>query len=298
MLLTLLQITIVLLVIKALDLIGQHYNKEPPRAATRAFRGTIKPKRNIKETLQEELVMPIARKITPWITLEERQAAEWKLRLARADIDCSPQEYVARGITITGMTFLFTVVGLYLGGLVMFMPIGICIVAILGYHQFTLCSDILKQKKEKISKGLPGFVRAILFKLKEARSSPDLIGIFETYLEVADSAFRYDVSLLIMEMKSKSIETALRNFANRIGLTEVNYLCNTLIGVTRGENQELALDRLANDMDLRARENLKRELDKRPGKVTVATLPLVGVAMTAMLYVIIASISSGLGKMI
>lgn len=86
----------------------------------------------------------------------------------------------------------------------------------------------------------------------------DLIQIFEDYLKVANSAFHYDIAILIMEMKSKDIETALRNFNERVGLAEVSF-ANALIGLNRGEHQG-ETPALARDMDIKARENIRKVL--------------------------------------
>jgi hypothetical protein len=91
---------------------------------------------------------------------------------------------------------------------------------------------------------------------------------------------------LIMEMKAKDIETALRNFNERIGLVEVSFLVNALIGLYRGEHQGEALMYLAKDMDIKAREALKKNLGRLPGKVKIASIPLVIVTLASLLYVI------------
>lgn len=140
---------------------------------------------------------------------------------------------------------------------------------------------------------LPSFVRSILYKLDDIREGSqktvvqvDLIQIFEDYLMVANDVFRYDVSVLVMEMKAKNIETALRNFNERIGLTDVSFLVNALIGLYRGEHQGEALAYLARDMDVKAKEALKKKLNKLPGKIKIASIPLVAVTLATLLYVI------------
>ena len=81
----------------------------------------------------------------------------------------------------------------------------------------------------------------------------DLIQVFEDYLKVSSEVFYYDIAVLILDMKAKDIETALRNFNERVGLVEVSFLTNALIGLYRGEHQAEALHYLAKDMDIKAR---------------------------------------------
>lgn len=290
------EIGIMLLLIKGADLAGQHYNREPPRKATRAFMQTVQSKKSVKNRIEEELVMPIARQIVaPWIRLEERSSLRWQMQLTRAALPWSPQEYLARGITITLLVLAAIFLVFPIVGLTGALPLGICITGLLAYHQFTMHVEILKKKQKSIIRGLPGFVRIILFKLREAGHSPDLIHIFETYLQIANPAFEYDVSKLVVDLKSQNAELALRNFANRIELPDVTRLSNILIGITRGENQEIALERLAADMDLQIHEALQRELDKRPMKVRRPTLCLVIVAFFVLGYVVFTSLVQEMG---
>lgn len=289
---------ILFLILKWVDLLSQYYNKEPPRGVNKALDHALALKKGFKEKMVDEILMPLARRFSVFIKMEGKRELELKSQLARAGFDMTPKEYYSRAIAATLLSLLLLPC-LYIVGLAVFIPIGVCVSGVVSYHFLTCCQDVLKKKKHKIEKGLPGFIRAILFKLNEQKGvAPDLIGIFETYLQVADPVFEYDVSILLVEMKSKNIETALRNFNNRVRIVEVSFLCNALIGVTRGESQANALETLAKDMDLRARENIRRELEKRPGKITMATLPLVGVATVTLLYVILASVGMNLSKMI
>ena len=121
---------------------------------------------------------------------------------------------------------------------------------------------------------------------KRAVVQVDLIQIFEDYLKVASDVFHYDISVLVMEMKAKDIETALRNFNERIGMTEVSFLVNALIGLYRGEHQGEALAYLARDMDIKAREALRKKLNKLPRRVKIASIPLVAVTPARLLYFI------------
>ena len=94
-------------------------------------------------------------------------------------------------------------------------------------------------------------------------------------------------------MKSISIEAALLN--PRLGLTDISFLVNALIGLHRGERQGDALAYLARDMDLKAREALKTKLNKLPGRVKIASIPLVAVTLATLLYVIGSHMTRSMG---
>jgi hypothetical protein len=67
---------------------------------------------------------------------------------------------------------------------------------------------------------------------------------------------------------------------------EVSFLTNALIGLYRGEHQAEALHYLAKDMDIKAREALRKNLNRLPGKIKIASIPLVVVTLASLLYVI------------
>jgi len=172
-------------------------------------------------------------------------------------------------------------------------PIVLIFSIVVYFHFMTDLKDKMKEKKNRIEMELPGFVRSILYKLDDVKGDSrkkivqvDLIQIFEDYLKVASEVFQYDVSVLVMEMKAKDIETALRNFNERIGLTDVSFLVNALIGLYRGEHQGEALAYLARDMDIKAKEALRKKLNKLPRRIKIASIPLVAVTLASLLYVI------------
>ncbi|QIB70754.1 hypothetical protein Ami103574_10795 [Aminipila butyrica] len=168
------------------------------------------------------------------------------------------------------------------------------------YQQLTSYKTELKKKRNEIEMGLPGFIRSILYKLNDKKSGvikADLISIFEDYLKVANPVFAWDISVLIMEMKAKDIEVAVRSFNNRLAIPEVGFLCNALIGLTRGEYQSETLASLAREMDIKSKENIKRELEKRPSKVLIACIPLFAISFLAIGYVMLQAMTGGLATL-
>ncbi|GHU94328.1 hypothetical protein FACS1894208_05210 [Clostridia bacterium] len=209
-----------------------------------------------------------------------------------------PREYYARALIVAALSLLLSVV-IAVMGLPQAAPATAILSVLIFFHFTTMHRDALKAKQLKIELGLPGFIRSILHQLPDTRHSGevkvDLIRIFEDYLKVANEVFYYDVAYLITEMKSKDNRTALRNFDARIGLSEVTFLTRALIGLDRGEDQSDALAHLARDVDLKARENIRKVLAKRPGKVRLATIPLVIVALGSLLYVIVTHLFTSVG---
>ncbi len=235
---------------------------------------------------------PLAGPAARLIPLDPVKEARMASMLRRGGLELTPREYQARAI----LGALFT-----LPLALLFMVIGapnlapvILILAVVVYRHFTTdLKDALNEKKRRIEMELPGFVRSILYRLEDSgRESGrivvqvDLIQIFEDYLKVASEAFREDVAILIVEMKAKDVETALRSFNERLGLTDVSFLVNALIGLHRGEHQGEALSYLARDMDVKAKEVFRKKLHTLPRRVKIASIPLVAVTLASLLYVI------------
>ena len=132
----------------------------------------------------------------------------------------------------------------------------------------------------------------------QAAIKADMITIFEDYLRIAPDVFVYDIQKLVTEMKAKDIETALNNFNKRLAIPEVSLLTDALVGLTRGERQTEVLDSLAREMDVKIKNSISAELEKRPGKVLLASIPLFVMAIVAIFYVFINATISGLGSLL
>lgn len=237
-------------------------------------------------------IMPLVKPLSRLIPLDPIKEARMASMLRRGGSELAPKEYYARAILCALFTLPLALVFVVIGAPNL-APL-ILIFALVIYRHFTTdLKDQMKEKKKRIEIELPGFVRSILYRLEDNRHDGsrivvqvDLIQIFEDYLRVASEAFREDVAILIVEMKAKDIETALRNFNERLGITDVSFLVNALIGLYRGEHQGEALSYLARDMDVKAKEALKKKLNNLPRRVKIASIPLVAVTLASLIYVI------------
>ncbi len=279
--------------LKALDLITSAVTNMPPKSSRKAFRNSIMIKVSLKDRVLNSIVMPATKPIAKLIRLSESRVEEMEIELGRVGIPLTPQEYYAKAIVITALTIPLTGL-LMLVGLQSMIPLALLITGMMFHRSINEIREREKKKKEKIEFLLPGFIRAIYYKLNDSSKGNnlvqvDLIQIFEDYLLIANNdIFYYDVSTLIFDMKSSSIESALNEFKKRISIPEVTFLVNALLGIHRGEAQNTALEMLAQNMDVKARENHKKALQKIPGKVFAACWPLVVITVTVMLYMVIA----------
>jgi hypothetical protein len=249
-------------------------------------------KDKLDKRLMDRLIMPFVKPVSRLIRIDPVKEAKMASMLKRGGLELTPKEYYARAILCALFTLPLALL-LFAIGAANIAPIILIFSVVIYFHFMTDLKDKMKEKKMMIEMELPSFVRSILYKLDDVKSGSnktvvqaDLIQIFEDYLRVASSVFQYDVAVLVMEMKSKDIETALRNFNERIGIADVSFLVNALIGLHRGEHQGEALAYLARDMDIKAKEALKKKLNKLPGRIKVASIPLVAATLACLIYVI------------
>lgn len=286
------QIIVFVLLTTAGFLICRQLLKIPKLSMKKNIKNLQTEKEKTGKRLLNRFVMPLVKPVSRWIRLDPAKEAKMASMIRRGGLDLTPGEYQARALICAAFTLLLLVPLLAIGA-TNIAPVILIFSIVVYFHFTTDFKDKLKMKKALIEAELPGFVRSILYKLDDIREGSqktvvqvDLIQIFEDYLMVASDVFRYDVAVLVMEMKAKDIETALRNFNERIGLTDVSFLVNALIGLHRGEHQGEALAYLARDMDIKAKEVLKKKLNKLPRKVKIASIPLVAVTLATLLYVI------------
>lgn len=286
------QVIIFVLLTAAGFLICRQLLKVPKLSMKKNIKHLQDKKEKTGSRLLNQFVMPLVKPVSRMIPLDPVKEARMASTLRRGGLDITPKEYYARAIICAIFTLPLALL-LFSIGATNLVPIVLIFSIVVYFHFMTDLKDKMKEKKMHIEMELPGFVRSILYKLEDIKGDSkktvvqvDLIQIFEDYLKVASDVFRYDVSILVMEMKAKDIETALRNFNERIGLAEVSFLVNALIGLHRGEHQGEALAYLARDMDIKAKEALKKKLNKLPRRIKIASIPLVAVTLVSIFYVI------------
>ena len=285
------QVIIFILLTTAGFLICRQISKVPKLSMRKNIRIVQAEKEKAENQLLNRFIMPIARPASRLIPIDPVKEARMASMLRRGGLELTPREYYARAILCAFFTFPLALLFFAIGATNL-VPFVLIFAVVIYFHFTTDLKDQLKAKKKSIEMELPSFIRSILYKLSDLKGGGkavvqvDLIGIFEDYLKVASEVFYHDVAMLVMEMKSTDIETGLRNFNERLGLTEVAFLVNALIGLHRGEHQGEALAYLARDMDIKAREGLRKKLNTLPRRVKIASIPLVAITLASLLYVI------------
>jgi hypothetical protein len=168
------------------------------------------------------------------------------------------------------------------------------VTGVLAYFRTTQDLHLRVAKvNRQIARELPRLVESLNYSLVENR---DLVTFFEKYRRVAGSALGRELDKLILDMKTGNHELALRRFDARIALPQLAALVSILCGVYQGVDQRTSLLILEQDIRTTEREMLRREMEKRPGRIKVAsfilTILMILMFMVPLVLLIIKNLQS------
>ena len=159
--------------------------------------------------------------------------------------------------------------------------------------------DVLTRKVRKkelaISAEMPRFVRTLCRCLQTDR---DLVSVIGAYRKVAEPELGGELDILLAEMHSGNVQSALIHFENRLGSSDAFRLCGALREMSMGVDQTATLSYIADDMSRQAKENVKKELSLRPGKMRKTYYPAIAVCVAMILYVLVVYIINNLNNIV
>ncbi len=262
-----------------------------PTKRTEKAMSTFKRKQGIGEKFYNTVTYPLTKLVSVFIRMENYQKRKLEKDLHRAGINLTPAEYYAKAYVTAGLTILSSF---------LFIPLGLTVITMcvmllgimLFFKERQSVKDKLKKINGKILDELPRFVRTYNNSLK---SSKDILKFMERYRKIAGDDFKYDLDILITDLKTGNTEEALQKFDERVNIPQLSTFISGVIGTSKGVDQETFFYLMEQDMKILARENIKREIAKRPGKIKKATVA-VGVMMFLLyLYPIFIDLKNGLG---
>ena len=254
----------------------------PPGSTGKGIRSAVRKERSLYDNLNVYFIMPFVKVISPFIKMADYKKKRMGIQLARAGIEFTPEEYFARSVlmSVTAFVSSFVLLSVTMSSM-KFVSVVLAVVVFFHFHGEI--KDKLKVKDRQIESELPKFIRAIVQGLKTEK---DVIKLLETYQTISGVGLKYDIEVLIMDLKSGNFEDGMTEFDKRVGNAYISRLTKALIATQRGDNQESSLNYLISDMGTLAKEMMQRELNKRPGRVKMLVIPIVLVAVAALFYVI------------
>lgn len=281
-------IVIVLLAFAIYELITGMINF--PSKQTYKNMQNISKKKGVKEEFAELFVFPVAKLISRFVRIDMYKRKKLVRNLARAGYTISPEEYYAEAIVISGYVLLVSV-GMIIMGITLFGFLGLILAVMLYFSNVDKVNDKLKITNEAILRELPRFVRTYNH---SKHANTQLLTIIEKYRMVAGKDFCYDLDVLITDLKTTGEEEALMRFDERVNLPQLSGFVNALISSTKGIDQEIYFFTLEKEMNMLARENIRREIQKRPDKVQRVTLLTGMMCLALFFYPILVTLLNGL----
>ncbi len=239
-------------------------------------------KRTIFQDMKEFFVTPIAVFITKLIKLERIKREKLRRDLERVDIPESPEMYYANAIVISLWICFGSLLLIPFG--MKILIIGVILLAIVVYFaNIEQVKEKIKETNDAIKSELPRFVRMYNHSRGD---NVQFVDIVEKYNRIAGDKFKYDLDMLIMDLKTGNEEAALLNFAERINIPQMTSFVNVVLGGIKGDDIGVSLQLMEGEMKILARENKRRIMQERPGKVKRATI-VTGMMLLVMYFFVL-----------
>lgn len=237
---------------------------------------TLKNMKNSPYSLSQKLynatLRQIVVKIAHMIKMDKHKKIKLENDLKKLNIDLSAEEFTARALVVSAAPIPLIVLFLMIGGIIgMTGAVGCLIISITQFFNAQLkVSDKLKNAKEEIVRELPRFVGSFE---QSYSSNRDYVKIFEKYRKICGEALKYDLDILLYDLKTINHTEALERFDKRINIPQMSSFISGVIGIsTKGTDPHLFFLTLERDMEAIELANLDKEIEKRKPKVKKATV--------------------------
>lgn len=252
-----------------LNLLLQQILSLPRSQQLRAIRD-LPGKKRFADRLSEMIIDPIGRILKRALPISDYRKKQLQADLDRIEAGRCAREWNSSQLAKSLM--------LSFAGLI-FIPLGIpwlslltAVTAVIAY--FRSMQDVrfkVEKTNRRIGSELPRLVESLIYSLQDSR---DLITFFENYRKVAGSSLGRELDKLILQMKIGNHELALRQFEVRLAIPQISALVSILCGVHQGVDQNTSLMILEQDIRTIQREKIRREMEKRPGRIKIASFIL------------------------
>lgn len=251
----------------------------------------IKKKQSSKEQIYISIIYPLSKLLAVFIKIDDYKRVKLKRNLSRANIPLTPEEYYAKAIVTSVLVILSALIFIPLGIPVLTLTV-FALGVILFFKEIQSVDDKLKHINNQILKELPRFIRTYNH---SCGSKVSVVDVIEKYRDVAGKYFRYDLDVLITDLKTGNEELALQKFDDRVNIPQLSTFVSGVIGTSKGIDQKTFFYLMEKDMKVLAKENLKKEISKRPAKIRKATIAVGVMLFIVYLYPIALDLKTGLG---
>ena len=263
--------------------------KVPSYAVSKATHNLGK-RQNKKTNPLEVWLKEIANWLSSKLRLNEYKRMQLDADLRTADMDMSPEMYVADNIVKSLLIGVFAIPIFFfnkiIAGLVVFCAI------ILYINNSKRVANRIRDKRKRIEYELPRLVATIEKTLVHNR---DVLGILDAYKDGASPELKRELEITVADMRSGNYEVALTRLESRVGSAMLSDVTRGLISVIRGDETSVYWGSLNLKFSDYQRQNLKAEAEKAPKKVRKLSMVLLICFMLIYVAVIGQVLISSLG---
>ena len=214
------------------------------------------------------------------LRLNEYKRLQLDADLKTADMDLSPEQYVANGIVKALLVGVFATPFLFFSNIIALLIL-ICAVC-LYVNESKKVRKRIQDRRKKIEYELPRLVANIEKTLVHSR---DVLAILDTYKESAGPELRHELEITVADMRSGNYEVALTRLESRVGSSMMSDVTRGLIGVIRGDETSVYWGSLVLKFSDYQRQNLKNEANKVPKRIR--KLSMVMLICFTLIYVVV-----------
>ena len=285
----LLQLFVALTAAIGIGLILSDALRVPSYAVSKATHNLGK-RQNRKTNPLEIWMKDLSNRIAERLKLNEYKRIQLEADLQTADINMTPEAYVADNIVKSLFVGIFAVPVFFLS-----KPVAALILLSAGilYHiNSRKVSNQIREKRRKIEYELPRLVATVEKTLHHNR---DVLGILDAYKDGAGPELKRELEITVADMRSGNHEVALTRLESRVGSSMLSDVVRGLISVINGSDTAVYWGTLVLKFSDFQRQNLKAEANKAPKRVRRLSMVLLICFMLIYVVVIGQVLISSLG---
>ncbi len=254
--------------------------KVPSFAASKAM-NNLGRKRNKKTNPIDLMCAEVAGLLSSKLRLNEYRRIQLAIDLESADIPLTPEQYTANAIVKSSLVGILAIPILFFSRFLALVTV--CMAVILYVIEIKRVSGKIKARRRKIEYELPRLVANIEKSLIHSR---DVLGILDSYRELAGEELRRELEITTADMRSGNYEVALTRLEARVGSAMLSDVTRGLIGVIRGDDTQVYWGMLSLKFEDFQRQILKYEASKAPKRVRRLSMVLLCCFMAIYVVVI------------
>lgn len=231
----------------------------------------------------------IKKRMLKLIKINSDKSDKLEVALSRCNINITPEEYyynaISSALLVALASLLLAILGIELASL------GCLLLCVLVYfQQIQKAFKQVDKLNNEILEEIPGFIRSFSYGLESSR---DIVSIIQRYRLVSKPALASELDILLANMKIDNQEEALRKFDQRLSLEPISTFVSGIIGIDRGIDYKTFFFILEENMKVLVKENLKREISKRPAKLRKSIISIMLALIILYLVPIFVQVRTG-----